>query len=271
VIGGTEADSTMVFERIPAAIGFVYALVLIIVVAYLWSSGRWRQKTGWLLLVVSAALGFLIFSPMVPWQFQQLVLRDVQGLGAPLVAGVVGLSILFLLALIVGRFFCGYLCPVGAVQEIAYHAPVPKRVPRQKRAFTLVRAAFLTVFLFMAFVLSASLLAWFGIRDIFYLSLTFGTLVFVVVLLISTTLYRPFCRLVCPYGAVLSVAGWKSWYALQRTDACIECERCERACPTDEAKRDDGRSECYLCGRCTDVCPVPGALQYGRRGAGEKN
>ncbi len=55
----------------------------------------------------------------------------------------------------------------------------------------------------MAFVLSASLLAWFGIRDFFYLSLTAGTVVFIVVLLLSMTLYRPFCRLVCPYGVTV--------------------------------------------------------------------
>ena len=255
----------MVFAQIPKTVGFIYALVMIIVIAYLWYSGRWRQKVGWLLLVISALLGFLIFSPVAPWQFQQLVLRDVQGLGAPLIVGVIGLSTVVLLTLIVGRFFCGYLCPVGTVQEIAYHTPVPKVNPRQKNAFMLVRAVFFIVFLVMAFLLSASLLAWFGIRDFFYLSLTAGTVVFIVLLLLSMTFYRPFCRLVCPYGALLSLGGWKSFFRLQRTDACIECKKCEKACPTDEAKRDDGKAECYLCGRCTDACPVSGALKYKRR------
>src|SRR5512136_668974 len=137
----------MVFEQIPKTIGFIYGFVLIFVLAYLWYSGRWRQKLGWLILVVSAALGFLIFTPVVPWQFQQLVLRDVQGLGGPLIAGVIGLTIVLLLTLVFGRFFCGYLCPVGAVQEIAWHAPVPKTRPRRKIAFMAVRAVFFVVFL----------------------------------------------------------------------------------------------------------------------------
>lgn len=256
----------MVLEQIPSAVGLIYALVLIIVIAYLWYSGRWRQKAGWLLLAVTAALGFLTFSPVMPWGLQQLVLRDAAGLGAPLVAGAAGLTVIFLLTLVAGRAFCGYLCPVGAVQEIAYHAPVPKTVPRQKTAFALVRAGFFVVFVIMAFGLSASLLAWFGVRDFFYLLPTVGALVFAAVLLVSTTLYRPFCRLVCPYGLLLSLAGWKSVLRLERTDACIGCRKCERACPTDEAKREDMKSECYLCGRCTDACPVPGALQYRRRG-----
>jgi ferredoxin-type protein NapH len=255
----------MVFDQIPKMIGFIYALVLIVVIAYLWYSGRWQQKIGWLLLLISAALGFLIFSPVVPWQFQQLVLRDVQALGAPLIVGIVGLIIVFLLTLIFGRIFCGYLCPVGAVQEIAYHVPVPKINPRQKNAFMAVRAVFFIVFLVMAFFLSVSLLAWFGIRDFFYLSLTAGTFVFIIVVLLSMTLYRPFCRLVCPYGALLSLGAWKSIFKLQRTDACIKCKKCEKACPADEAKRGDGKAECYLCGRCIDVCPTTGALMYKRR------
>ena len=257
----------MVFDQIPKAAGFIYALVMIFVIAYLWYSGRWQQKLGWLVLVVSAALGFLIFAPVAPWQFQQLVLRDVQGLGAPLIAGVIGLTIVLFLTLIFGRFFCGYLCPVGAVQEIAYHAPIPKTSPRQKIAFMVLRAVVFVVFLVMAFVLSASLLADFGIRDFFYLTLTSGSFVFIIVVLLSMTLYRPFCRLVCPYGALLSLSAWKSLFRLQRTNACIECKKCERACPTDEAKRDDEKAECYLCGRCVDACPTTGALVYRRRNA----
>lgn len=255
----------MVFETIPKFAGFIYGLVMIFVLAYLWYSGRWKQKIGWLILAVSALLGFLIFAPVAPYQFQQLVLRDVQGLGAPLIVGAVGLFIVLLLTFIFGRFFCGYVCPVGAVQEIAYHAPVPKFTPRQKTAFMLVRAAFFVIFLVMALVFSVSLLAWFGIRDFFYLALTAGSAVFIVLLLVSMTFYRPFCRLVCPYGALLSLGAWKGLLRLHRTDACIECKKCEKACPTDEAKRDDGKAECYLCGRCTDVCPKEGALMYSRR------
>ena len=192
----------MVVSQIPKAIGFIYALVMIGVIAYLWYSGRWRQKLGWLLLVISAFLGFLIFSPVAPWQFQQLVLRDVQGLGAPLIVGVIGLSVVLVLTFVFGRFFCGYLCPVGTVQEIASHAPVPKVNLRQKKCVHgHDERHFLSCFLIMAFLLSASFLAWFGIRDFFYLVLTAGTVVFIGILVLSMTFYRPFCRLICPYAS----------------------------------------------------------------------
>jgi ferredoxin-type protein NapH len=252
----------MVFSAVPKSIGFFYAIVMIGIIAYLWYSGRWRQKIGWLLLLVSSALGFLIFSPVAPYQFQALVLRDAEGLGAPLIAGVAGLSVIFLLTFVFGRFFCGYLCAAGGVQEIVYHAPVPKFRPLVKTPVGIVRVMMFLVFLILAFILSMSLLAWFGIRDFFYLSLTAGSAVFIVILLISSVFYRPFCRLICPYGCVLSPAAGRSLFRLRRTEACINCKKCENVCPTDEAKREDKKGECYLCGRCTDVCPEEGALVY---------
>jgi polyferredoxin len=255
----------MVVETIPKFIGFIYSLAMIFVLAYLWYSGQWRRKIGWLILVISTILGFLIFSPVAPYQFQQLVLRDVEGLGAPLVVGVIGLSVVLLLTFVFGRFFCGYLCPVGTIQEIAFHVPAPKSDLRLKIPLILIRAAVFLVFLLMAFIFSMSFLARFGIRDFFYLTLAPATAVFVLLLLLAVIFYRPFCRMICPYGVLLSLAAGKSICSLQRTDACIECKKCLTVCPTDEAKRDDRKAECYLCGRCKDVCPVAGALRYTRR------
>lgn len=194
-------NTSRVVESIPKFFGFAYGLVMIVVIADLWYSGRWRQTVGRLLPVISTALGFLIFAPMVPVQFQLLVLSNLQGLGAPLTVGLAGLSMVVLLTLVLGRFFCGYLCPIGAIQEIAYHAPIPQ-ITARGRGFQVVRAGIFLLFLVLAFF-SISLLVWFGIKDLFYLTLTAGTVVFCVVLFISMTLYRPFCPLVCPVSGAL--------------------------------------------------------------------
>lgn len=252
-------------------LGFFYAVVLILVLTYLWYSGKWRQKAGWIILLVSAALGFLIYSPLAPHQFQELMLRNVQALGVSLQIAAIGLLIIFLLTLLSGRFFCGYLCPIGAVQEIVSHVPLPKFVLHQKIPLMIIRGIVFVIFLYMAWILSASLLDFFGISDFFALALTTGSIVFVVMLLVSMVFYRPFCRIICPYGVLLSLAAGTSLFALQRTDACIDCKCCERNCPVDEAKPNDRKAECYLCGRCTDLCPAPGALQYKRRKGKEKS
>jgi ferredoxin-type protein NapH len=252
-------------------LGFFYAVVLILVLTYLWYSGKWKQKAGWIILLVSAALGFLIYSPLAPHQFQELMLRNVQGLGVSLQIAAIGLLIIVLLTFLSGRFFCGYLCPIGAVQELASRVPVPKLVLRQKVPLMAVRGIVFVVFLYMAWVLSSSLLDYFGISDFFALALTTGSIVFIVMLLVSMVFYRPFCRIICPYGVLLSLAASTSLFALQRTDACIECKCCENVCPVDEAKPGDRKAECYLCGRCTDVCPAAGALQYKRRTGKQKS
>lgn len=52
-------------------------------------------------------------------------------------------------------------------------------------------------------------------------------------------------------------------YHLRGTGICIDCLRCEKACPAGVAGRSASKRECYLCGRCVEVCRVKGALGYG--------
>ena len=115
----------MVFEQ-ARALGFIYALVMFFILAYLWYTKRWTRRIGWVILLITVALGFLIFSPIIPWQFQSLVLRDARGVGGPLTVAAAGLIVMLVLSFVFGRFYCGYLCPVGAVQELASLAPVSK-------------------------------------------------------------------------------------------------------------------------------------------------
>ncbi|MDD1664042.1 MAG: 4Fe-4S binding protein [Methanomicrobiales archaeon] len=245
-------------------IALIYTLAMVGILAFLWYRGRITRTLAAAVLVISALFGFL-FASIAPYQFQLALLEAMKGPGGTLIFAVVILGLLLILTLVFGRVFCGSLCPLGALQELAYLAPVPKVKLREKTAFYAIRFIALVIRVVAALFLSVSVLAYLGAMDLFLLSFSVGSLVMLTLLVVSLFFYRPFCRVLCPFGAVLSLAGMGSLFKLRRNPSCIECGKCEFTCPVDEAKREDLKGECYLCGRCTEVCPVKGAITY-RRG-----
>ncbi|MBR1369612.1 hypothetical protein RJ53_09005 [Methanocalculus chunghsingensis] len=248
-------------------IGIVYAITLAILSAILWITGRFSKKVRYTLLLITILLGFATFSPMIPHQFQGLIerLADGRQIGTTLFSGIIGLGILSILALLFGRQFCGHLCPIGAVQEVAYMIRTKKTIISRKGLLSGIRVAFLIAMIAAAFLFGIELLDYTGFSDFFRFNPTIGSLIFLLILLLSIGIYRPFCRSICPVGAIFQVAASPAIYTIRRTDACIRCGKCERACPTDEAKEGDLKSECYLCRRCIEVCPQEGALVYERK------
>jgi len=218
-----------------------------------------------ILLLAAVLMGFLFFSPMIPHNFQNLVLhaRTGAGVGFALVGAAVGMTVFFLLAFLFGRHFCGYICPIGAVQELAYEVPTPKiRIP-WKVALSVIRGLVFLLIIGAGLGLSLSVLGFFGITEFFRLTFSLGFTIFLLLIAIAIFIYRPFCRLICPVAVIFQLASTPARWKIRRTDACIACRKCEKACPTNEAGRDDGKGECYLCRQCIAACPVEGALRYG--------
>jgi len=189
---------------------------------------------------------------------------------------------LAVLSLGVSRAWCGWLCPMGAWQEIC--SPVMKRRVDGRRDRVKYGVTVLWLSL-LAYLFAAAG----GIRavDPFYATengLSIASLETLVIagfifLAIFAAAYfmgrRGFCRVLCP-AAVLMIVGRKvrnafGWPALQlAADAgrCIDCERCSKACPMgldvhDRVKEGQMEStECILCAACADACPE-GVITYG--------
>jgi len=245
-----------------AGTGFALAYMAAgsVLIGYLWYSRAMTRRLALLAVLQSTICGFIFVAPIMPQEIGGLV-NVVTGASA-LTLGVVVIGAVIALALVFGRVFCGSICPVGALQELAYTVPVKKYVVRDTR---LPEAARLLVF--AAAVIAAlylvDLLEYTGLYDLFALTVSGLLGVAIVLVVISVFVYRPVCRILCPFGVLFAVFSKFSRLRLRRSKACINCKKCEAACPAGAAGRFSSHRECYLCGRCTDVCPVKDALRYG--------
>ena len=254
----------MVVESIPKVTGMIYAIAGFFILVYLFHKDRFNKKIGYFFIIASTIMGFLVFAPILPNQFQLLILGNM-GDGTQGQIAIVGFLLFIILTFVFGRIFCGYLCPIGAIQELVYHMPTKKLKITNKNLPIFVHSLFFVIFLILGFVFSMGFLTYFGFRDFFHLRIVSPFFyIFLTLLAISIFIYRPFCRFFCPYGMLLSLVSAKSIFKLQRKDDCIDCKKCERVCPTNEAGRDDLKQECYLCNRCKDACPV-NAVIYSKR------
>lgn len=193
----------------------------------------------------------------------------------------VGTVMLF--GVVLGRLICGFLCPFGLVQDLLHRLPVPKlAVPRRldgalryvKYAVLVVFVLAMPVFVTNAFGLGApAFCKWIcpagtlgGALPMLStnasLRTTVGALfgwklgVLVAIVILSTLIQRPFCKYLCPLGAIYGLCNRVSLYQ-QRVDvaACVGCGACTRACPMQiDVRRAPNSAECIRCGACRDAC-----------------
>lgn len=261
----------MVIESIPKTAGMAYAIVALIVLVILFVRGKFNRRIGYLFLVVSTVFGFLVFAPMLPNQFQALLLGATKQIGGPVPLAIAMLTLFVVVAFVFGRIFCGYICPVGTLQELVYLLPGKKLKVTNKVVPIAFRLIFSLAFVILATGFSIGLLRYLGVKDFFYLNT--GAVffwVFLTILVVSVFVYRPFCRLACPYGAILSLAVIKGRFKLRRNENCINCKKCREACPTGEVGWTDLKQECYMCNRCKEACPVNG-MEYTVRAVREQD
>ena len=172
---------------------------------------------------------------------------------------VVALTLTLGLTFIIGRVVCGYGCPVGASQELLYDVPTSRKdnnklIVPTKVTF-IIRLAVLGLIIGLYLALDLDLIQIIAPYQLWRLELVIPGLFIVIAFYVASLfVYRPFCRLFCPYGAVASPVAKFSKLKLEKGDTCIECGICDKECPTGEINEKYG--ECYLCGRCIRTCNV---------------
>jgi polyferredoxin len=253
ILAGGEVAGTM-FALVYMAGGTILA-------AYLWYRGAMARRTVLATALLSALAGFVFLAPIMPMELGGIV-SVLAGLSAP-TAGTIVICLVILLALATGRVFCGAVCPVGSLQEVLYAVPA--------RKFTIRRTGLPEGFRLAVFAATAiaalfliDLMGYTGLYDFFSLTLSAAFLIAAALFLLSVFVYRPVCRILCPFGVLFSLPAAFSRFRIRRTGTCVDCGKCEAACPALVAGRDDPKRECYLCARCLGACPVKTGVAYGR-------
>ena len=133
-------------------------------------------------------------------------------------------------------FFCKYLCPAGTLSGILLAV-----------RDGMLRAQLGGIFLWKILVLAAVIV---------------GCLI----------VFRPFCKYLCPLGAVY---GFFNRIALYRMDLdtgkCVACGKCKKVCQMGvDPVKECNSAECIRCGDCVRACPV-NAIHMGIKHTEAKN
>lgn len=194
------------------------------------------------------------------------------------------LGFLMMVGAILGKAVCGFLCPFGLVQDLLHKIPGVKklrRLPGEKYLQWLryVMLGLLVILLPMVVVdIVGQGSPWFckyvcpsgtllggipllagnpALRGAVGWLFTWKMAILVVILVLSVFLYRPFCRYLCPLGAVY---GFFNRFALYRftlnEEQCTHCGACHQVCGLDiDPSKTPNHSQCIRCGKCLDACP----------------
>jgi len=189
-------------------------------------------------------------------------------------------AVTIILAVIFRRAFCGWLCPLGGIQE--FIGRLGRKMLGKQLVMPVKADKYLRYLKYVVLIMTAAA-AW-GTASIWMspydpwaayghlgegLSAVWNEFAVGLIILIITAagsfFYdRFFCKYLCPMGAFLGIISKISPFKIQRDpDICINCNLCTKACMMniDVAKAEMvNTAECINCQECTDACPREGAL-----------
>ncbi len=178
----------------------------------------------------------------------------------------------FVLTAVLGRFFCGWICPATLIYELNTNLGAllrkaglqvgNKRYDRRLKYGVLLTGTFISVATGSAVFAGIYPPAILG-REIYYAialgGFGSGAVFFLMTLLLDLLVARRgFCRYLCPGGALYSLIGRFRLVRIKRiVETCNDCAKCSSICEFGlDPLRDSFGQECNNCSACVAICPT---------------
>ncbi len=228
-----------------------------------------RQRLRIALLLVS-----LLLFPLTLYYFSPVLI--VQSAAEGIINGsFIVFGLMLLLALFFGRFWCGWVCPAGAMQELG--AAINNKPARAK--FDWIKWAIWIPWIVIIAIMAVQAGGYRSVdpfyqleggvtvlQDFWFMIYYIVVAVFLVIAIVAGR--RASCHYICwmsPFMIIgRRVRNTFKWPALRlktETDKCTSCQICTRNCPMSldvnqmVQNKDMEHDECILCGTCADQCP----------------
>jgi len=221
--------------------------------------------------------GFLPISALMGamhWMYSG-ALNTIHPAGTMILFGFIAASI------VMKKSFCSWMCPIGTLSESLWM--LGQKLFKKNIAvwrwldYPLRSLKYLLLFFFVSAIGAMS------VRDLdvfinspynkvadikmylFFADITpFALWTIIILMLFSVVIKNFWCRYLCPYGALLGIAGLLSPFRITRVKAsCIDCELCTKVCPSNIKVHTVSQvwsDECTSCLRCVEECPVKETL-----------
>lgn len=176
--------------------------------------------------------------------------------------GIFGISLIG--ALLFGRFYCGYVCPMNTVMRIT--GKVAKKLHLQTNKIPKWMESKVIPWIVLILMVATMIVS----KRFFHLEIPV-LLILVAISIVFTLRYEEwiFHNHICPYGALLKITGkWAKVSTKVEQSKCVGCKKCEKVCPSiaihvdqESKKAKIDRSICHQCQECSDICPTK-AIHY---------
>lgn len=245
---------------------FIWAYLGLTAFAYI---GLLMRKRRWRFISLAFSMVYLGFflglCPCVIGAMQNVVLH--LGDAKEYLAHFIILAIPVVSTVFLGRLYCGWICPMGAVQQFLYRRDLSLKLPEGLgNKLRHLRFVVLASIIFAALYTGTTAFAEVDpFKSLFNAQIApVPTTLLVLIVAASIFVFTPWCRFLCPMGAVLSVVGRLARRELSFKAECKNCGACAKtfceykAISPGQTLPVIAQNECARCGECISRCPRDG-------------